>query len=188
MFTTIGNFLSPNKTRETEKTDTHQYIRQHQRDQNRKKGDENKKEDLFSTDDQASVTTDALYAFLENFLNEQINSKKEPEIRSFLDNMKSLTQAKRKTFDKPVNPAIHAYQHAAETSPDKHEKQHKEHKNIDDSELLDNQDMKSMYALMKDVEILLQNGIEEIKMVRGETFLDSLILSVAAEKNQIANV
>jgi len=45
-----------------------------------------------------------------------------------------------------------------------------------------------MYALMKDVEILLQNGVEEIKMVRGETFLDSLILSVAAEKNQIASV
>lgn len=188
MFTTIGNFLSPKKPRETEKTDTHAYIRQHQRDQNRKKGDGNSKEDLFSTDDQASVTTDALYAFLENFLNEQINSQKEPEVRSFLDNMESLTQAKQKTFDKPLNPAINAYQHAAETSPEKHEKQRKDYKNIDDSELLDNQDVKDMYALMKDVEILLQNGIEEIKMVRGETFLDSLILSVAAEKNQIPSV
>lgn len=176
--------MSPNKPRETEKTDTHQYIRQHQRDQNRKKGDEKQKENLFSTDDQASVTTDALYAFLENFLNEQINSQKEPGIRSFLDNMESLTKAKPKQQENSANPAINAYQHAAETSPGKqHEKVHKEYKNIESSELLDNQDIQTMYVLMKDVEILLQNGIDEIKMVRGETFLDSLIRSVDAAKS-----
>lgn len=187
MFSIIGQYIAPKKPRETEETDTHAYIRQHERDQNRKKDDQ-RQESLFSTDDQASVTTHALFAFLESFLNDQINSKKDPEIRSFLDNMESLTQVKQKILEKPLNPAINAYQHAAETSPDKQEKPHKEYKNIEESDLLDNQDIQAMYTLMKDVEILLDNNIEEIKMVRGETFLDSLILSVEAAKNQITSV
>ena len=187
MFSIIGQYIRPNKSRETDATDTHAYIRKHQRDDQKHKKQNQSDPDLFSTEDQANVSVDALHTFLENFLAEQINNNKEPELKNFLDNMESLTKRTPKKQNPVKNPAIHAYQHAAETSPDQQNKR-VEHKNISEKDIIGNEDMQIIYALIKDLEYLQSYNVETLTIQRADTFLESLRISIQTAKFQISSV
>lgn len=100
MFSTIGNIFSgEQKPREAENSDTRLDIKRHDPDQERKKKDDSSEDDVnaFLKEDSATVSTDSLFVFLENFLEAQLQK----QARNASNN--GLISSSHTSLNEPVN-------------------------------------------------------------------------------------
>lgn len=177
MFSGLGQILKPT-VRQAEETDTHLYLQKHQRDENRKKRDQQKdKENYFDTEDRASVSLDALHAFISNMLAENAHNN-EAVKTSGNQPLHEQTPA-RKNNNIQTAKAADAYAHAAETSKSAavmpHDNYNANTKNDKDEFL---------YNLLKEIEILKARNIEEIYIEKADTFQESLVNAIMNAKAQ----
>jgi hypothetical protein len=180
MFSGLGQILKP-AVRQAEETDAHLYLQKHDRDKNRKKRDqEDDKNDHFDTEDRASVSVDALYAFISNMLDDghadPVNLPDDKPLHQSPTGPQTET-----TSQNPKNAqAASAYAHAAETTntsapiPPQTEHIHK----------LDNSKNELLYDLLKEIDILKARNIQEIYIEKADTFQESLINAIMHAKAQ----
>lgn len=177
MFSGLGQILKPT-VRQAEETDTHLYLQKHERDQNRKKRDEeNEKDDYFDTEDRASVSLDALYAFISNMIAES-GDEDETTTNSSDGSLHSPAPSGESGNTRTAK-AASAYAHAAETGknvtasipPDHHGK-------------TVNTKNEFLYDLLKEIEILKARNIQEIYIEKADTFQESLINAIMHAKAQ----
>lgn len=195
MFNVLGQSILP-PVKEAEKTDTHQYIRRHERDSNSKNKKKKQSDDLFDTEDKASVSVDALYSFLHGLTQDGQNtgnpddfiSSKERTARDILEEGISITAQRTKTTSENAH-AAHAYAHAAETSPKAEIRSNSYNSHNEDSALtLNDEDMRIVQDLLGDLKILQAHNIREIEIERAETLFQSLQKSVKAHKDYISSL
>lgn len=195
MFTVLGQYILP-KVKEAEKTDTHQYIRRHERDSNSKNKKKKDSEDLFDMEDKALVSVDALFNFLKNLAQNQdenqdsINfiSDEEKTARDILEEGISITAQRAKTPSQNAK-AASAYAHAAETSPKAEIRSNSYNaKDKDPVFNLSDEDLQIVHELIEDLRILQAHNIRDIEIDRAETFFLSLKNSIQAKKDQISSL
>lgn len=195
MLTVLGQYILPGK-REAEKTDTHQYIRKHERDQNSKKKNKNRDDDLFDMEDTTSVSVDALYSFLENLIkssqsddiidhSEDIDSKEKIN-RDILEEAAFITFKRQKNTSQNAK-AAGAYAHAAETSPEASMRGLKMNNADEQAQLLQGEDKVIIEDFLKDLKILQNHHIRDIEIERAGTFIESLRHSIQQQKSYISN-
>lgn len=181
MFTELGQIWT-HQLRKTEATDTHAYIRQHQRDE----GKNNARQDaghgeMFDSDDVATVSVAALDAFLRSILNAHPEIERKPSLHEAAKDIQ--TPKARKKIPKPgMRAQINAYAHAAETRPEPHpfeiSKEQGNKLNLSAQELEDIQ------ALISDLEQLKGRNIQHLRIAKAATFLESLKNSVSYALSQ----
>jgi hypothetical protein len=181
MFSGLGQILKP-VTRRAEETDTHLYLQKHERDQNRKKRDqENDKGDYFDIEDRASVSVDALYAFITNMLGNSgsdVNSSvamhtDQPLYSDGPQQGETVSPPNTKTAK-----AAGAYAHAAETAGSRAYTPSSKSDNADSGE---NQ---FLHDLLEEIESLRARNIQEIYIEKADTFQESLINAIMRAKEQ----
>jgi hypothetical protein len=177
MFSNFGNIFIT-KPRHAETADTRLGIRHYEPDQERRKKDEKPEPvSVFDTDDSATVTIDALRAFLENFLKSMTAEKK--------DGGKFVAPAEPQPTQNsaPVNHdgaaarAVGVYQHVAQkvdrtATPEVHA-------DVAATPLLKAADIRTIYKLIEDLKPLSDRGIEYLTIERSDSFLNSLVAAVA---------
>lgn len=180
MFSHIGNIFAPGP-RQAEHSDTRQDIRRHDPDQERRRQKRKKAEDeLFQDDHTASVSVTALRAFLENFL----KSLKTSETAQPVDQTDITPPPQQGRQPSGQNAyAASAYQHVAEARAPKSSML----EGVDDTTApaiqLDASEVRTIHTLLEDLKILQERKIEHIRIVRHESFLQSLVEAVHAIKN-----
>lgn len=181
MFSGLGQILKP-VTRRAEETDTHLYLQKHDPDQNRKKrNQENDKDDYFDIEDRASVSVDALYAFISNMLrNSDSNTTLESTFREdqpLYPAMPAQGEAPPHSNTKTAQ-AAGAYAHAAETAgstpytPSEKDRKDKSEGN------------EFLYELLEEIEKLKSRNIQEIYIEKADTFQESLINAIMRANEQ----
>lgn len=159
--------------RQPEQTDTHQYIRQHERESNKRKNNSNKQDDFDNnSEDQATVSIESVILFLENMM---INSGiPANNIHSKASNNAGFNKAKEV---KPSLYAANAYAHAAKTSPVIQELNSNDH-NIEaniQKQGTNNVIVREIYDALVD---LKKRGATTLIIERSDTFLNSLLASI----------
>lgn len=194
MLNVLGQYILPAK-REAEKTDTRQYIRKHERDQNSKKNNHNSEDDFFDMEDTAQVSVDALYSFLENLIkstnsedtldhSEDIDSKQKIN-RDILEEAAFITFKRQKNTSENAQ-AANAYAHAAETSPEASIRKLTLNSENEPTQLLQDEDKAIIEDFLKDLKILQDHHIRNIAIERAGTFIESLQYSIEQQKSYIS--
>jgi hypothetical protein len=183
MFSGLGQILKP-AVRQAEETDTHLYLQKHERDQNRKKRNEdNDQNDHFDTEDRASVSVDALSAFITNMLAES----GETGITNTAADDKPLHPGTSSQGSQPSNiqtaKAASAYAHAAETTVTASAPTQQTAQNNDTEDNKDS-DSQLLHDLLKEIEMLKARNIQEIYIEKADTFQESLINAIMHAKAQ----
>lgn len=195
MFTVLGKDILP-PIKEAEKTDTHQYIRRHERDPNSKNKKKNETDDAFDMEDKTSVSVDALYSFLHGLVQSQLAPDEKPsfitsEERTALDILEEgISITAQRSKQTPENAyAASAYAHAAETSPKAEIRSNTYNASGEEGSLiLGTEDIRTIHGLMDDLKILQSHNIRHIEIDRAETFFKSLENSIQAQKDYISNL
>lgn len=154
--------------RQTEKIDTHQYIRREDRKQRRKQQDKNKKseESLFG-EDNATVSVTALQAFFYDLIEQQDDS---PDIKEEYDEKDHPSRPGH-----PSTLAVNAYQHAAETDPGyKTNENIKKIKPSENKIALPAKDKERIKALLVSLQILSKKNVDLITLEPAPDFLRSI--------------
>ncbi|MFP4314491.1 MAG: hypothetical protein ACLFR0_09240 [Alphaproteobacteria bacterium] len=187
MFSIIGQYILPPK-REAEKSDTNQFIRRKDQDHGNKRHKKRSSDDIFDSEDKASVSVDALYSFLENVIadeNEDITrlsyeSNKDKKNRDILEEAALITM--RRQIDTSKNSkAASAYAHAAETSPRAEIRRNAySNKEGDFDGIISDEDKDAIRALLTTLKKLQTRNIRTIEIARAESFIQSLQNAVQA--------
>jgi hypothetical protein len=182
MFSNFGN-LFITRPRLAEGTDARLDIRRHDPDQeSRRKKDEREQGETFDTDDSATVSIEALRAFLENFLKTLESEKTDtPKISASPAAPVPEMQSSPRPVDGAAAAAAGVYKHVAqkvdrtaipEVSQD-----------AASAPILEAADIRIILQLIEDLKPLSACGVEYLIIERGESFLASLVAAVARAKN-----
>ncbi|MGB4107484.1 MAG: hypothetical protein WBK55_06785 [Alphaproteobacteria bacterium] len=183
MFSNFGSIFNI-RPRHAENTDARLDIRRHDPDQERrrKKDSEVQNNPGFETDDNATVTVEALRVFLLNFLESlqapatgaATSAKISPEAETHVPETPAHT-------DGEAAKAADAYRHAA---------QKKHHAPVTPPPAqaapaieLAADDVRAIHRLLADLGPLAERGIEYLTIERGKSFLASLTAAVEKAKN-----
>ncbi len=172
--------------RQAEENDTRQKIPHEERDNPSRGNQKDKREEPSDFwEDNTSVSVEALRTFLINFTKtspEAINAN----ITSPLNEEEDIQLSTRPHEPKrPTNTqnakAVRAYQATAEQSqktPERHDTLSKS-----DIEKIESKELRDIYQLIYDLEILQNKGIREIEILRAESFVESLKNAVKIKKS-----
>lgn len=182
MFSTIGNIITgQQKPRETETSDTRLDIHRHDPDAERRKNEsDDENVNALLNEDDAEVSIEALYIFLENFLQSQIDKAKQGEAtKTELPDAPQERQPAAEPKGKAAV-AINAYTQAAEVT---------QTKSIMDNSTpspqemdIDSEEVRMIHALLSDLKILSARNVQSLHIERDETFLLSLTHAVQKAK------
>lgn len=183
MFSNLGNIFVT-RPRHAENTDTRLDIRRHDPEQERrqKKDGDTEQKPKFDTYDQATVSVDALRAFLENFLKSLINQQTGQDIRLSGNTDSVRIQPEHARSDARASRAASMYQTAAHTAP-RTAQSPMDATETDVPPSLDNEDVRTIHALLADLATLQVRRIEYLTIERGDTFLASLVAAVHKAKS-----
>lgn len=187
MFYSIGNIFT-REPRQAEHTDTRQAIQRHDPDFQRSKDDQHEDTGEEFGENFAFVSVSALILFLQNFVKEH---SREEQFKDAAQALSELNDEKDVHPEEPhqrapANPqaakAANAYQTMAQAN-----KQNEILIETTDAAQgpsldLSNQDLRSIYALIEDLNALSEQNVETLKIERAETFMDSLKAAVQRAK------
>lgn len=190
MFSNFGN-LFITRPRQAEHTDTRLGIRRHEPEQEgrRKKDGEQKENPGFETDDNATVTIEALRVFLENFLVSLQPQKSDGKTGggqkiTAPQNHTPESSPGRPHPDGEAAKAAGVYQHVAQkvdrTAPSA--TAHTQDETPPPVELAA-ADVRAIHQLLADLKPLGARGVEYLVIERSDSFLGSLIAAVEKAKN-----
>lgn len=192
MFSNLGP-LFKTVFRTTEETDTRQAIKHEEKDQSRKRKDDEQDHkaspDLW--EDKSSVSVDALQAFLISFIKGETfqktnkNNLSKNNISGEKHPKKNLIQKQNNLKETAASRAAHAYQ---TTSKKNHEQStyikelNSDNEFIADADLIESEEARQIYKLITDLNILKNNGINEISIDPANSFIESLKNAVERQK------
>lgn len=184
MFSNFGN-LFITRSRQAEHADTRLDIRRHDPDQEgrRKKDGEAKENSTFDTDDNATVTVEALRIFLENFLVTLQPQKSDGGHKITAPQNHDPAPAQKPHTDGQAAKAAGVYQHVAQkvdrTAP------HITHTHDETPPPVElaAADIRAIHQLLADLKPLTERGIEYLVIERSDSFLGSLVAAVEKAKN-----
>lgn len=192
MFSRIEN-ITPERPREAESTDTRQAIQRHDPDQERRK--RKKKESaesaLFSEEDDAFVSLEALQVFLNNFLRTQIiaqpGSDGQSDIKADVSKQEDesqfiLGEPPSRTVRCEAARAAHVYEAAAETVSAATPSPPREEANMSS---LSAAEVRAIHALLEDLTILKERGVRTLRIEPSDSFLHALSNAVAKSKHSL---
>lgn len=187
MFSSLNNIYGTQKPRQAESTDARLGIkRQNQEQGRRKQKDQDSDEEFIFSADNASVSVDALRAFLETFLKHGPTADaNEPDADAA-----QTTPAAEKAPEQPATNngnmarAAGAYATAAQTTTPTSSFSIRETKQAAEDLGLSADEMRTIRELLGELKILMDRGITDLEINRGETFLQSLVDAVALAKLQ----
>ncbi len=176
----VGNIFKP---REAETTDTKLGIRRHDPDQEgrKKKKSEEDEPTLFSEEDDATVSIEALRVFLDNFLRSLDEAAGEAKTGG------GEQQAAHNQNVETTGPQAHggeaaqaasAYQATAQATSQGSHFDSAPTPGADTA--LESHEMRTIHTLLADLKALSERGVQNLRIERGESFLQSL--SAATEK------
>lgn len=184
MFSNLGP-LFKTTFRQAETSDARLAIPHEERDDRRKKEEEEQKqtkEDPWQ--DNTSVTVTALRAFLIAFLKTLPGGE---DIAQMAENqefeqVQSTSSVRPKETSRPTNTrnarAVRAYQSLAEkapiTAPDKIKKDENKKRVEPTADLLQSQELRDIYTLIQNLDILIQNNVRELEIKKADSFLEAL--------------
>ncbi len=186
MFSNFGN-LFITRSRQAEHADTRLDIRRHDPDQEgrRKKDDAQKENSGFETDDNATVTVEALRIFLENFLVSLQPQKSDGGQKIVAPQNHAPESAARTHTDGEASRAAGVYQHVAQkvdrTTPPPAATH--THDDTPPPVELAAADIRTIHQLLADLKPLTDRGIEYLVIERSDSFLGSLVAAVEKAKN-----
>ncbi len=200
MFNALGNIFSI-KPRQAEHTDTRQGIQRHDPEFERRRRSKESQEESDFTQDNATVSVEALRLFLENFVknaNEDGSEHVTPTTDSFMEEepkdpldfkiQTEMTLGDNARADKQSSTAAHAasrYQNTAETT----EKNTVLLETTDSAEGppldLSAADIRTIHILIDDLKSLSEAKIEYLNIERANSFLESLINAVNKVKTTL---
>jgi hypothetical protein len=181
MFSSFGNIFIT-KPRQAENADTRLGIRHHEPDQERRKKEEKSEPvSVFDTDDSATVTVDALRAFLENFLKSMTAEKKDGGKFVAPEQPQAPQNSAPAHHDGAAARAAGAYQHVAKKVD--RTQTPEVPADADATPLLGAADIRTIYKLIEDLKPLSERGIEYLTIERSDSFLNSLVAAVEKAKN-----
>ena len=209
MFSDLTQILKP-AVRQAEETDTHLYIRKHDRDQGKKKrGSRQDKDDYFDMEDRATVSVEALHAFISNMLLDAGPTSPSPaqqqtpgmdaDIRNAdkpLDRGPISDPPATSTYNAQTARAASAYAHAAQTMPHNTQQtpaaggdniaqrqgQSAEDDGRDNHINQHNARHDLLRRLLQEIEVLRARNIREITIEKADSFEDSLFDAILAAK------
>jgi hypothetical protein len=189
MFSNFGN-LFITRSRQAEHADTRLDIRRHDPDQEgrRKKDGAPQENSAFDTDDNATVTIEALRVFLENFLvslqPQKFDGKSDGGHKIIPPQNHDPESAFRPHTDGEAAKAAGVYQHVAQkvdrTAP---HATHTSDETAPPSVELAAADIRAIHQLLADLKPLTERGIEYLVIERSDSFLGSLVAAVEKAKN-----
>lgn len=184
MFTSLNNILGLNQPRHAEQNDTRQDIQRHDPEyERRKRKKQNHEEDLFSGEDGATVSVQALTLFLNKFLKELSDKPKQgfnTTSRADKDPKKEIPEHRLQTTG-PAAHAASAYEQSAQ-SGQKTSILGDINENNADLISLDGSEVRIIHALLKDLKLLSEKNVEYIHIERASSFLQSLVNAVETVK------
>lgn len=175
MFSKLGTTIPP-FLRQAESTDTHQYIRRHERDQGRRKNFENHDADADNYDDEASVSVEALLLFLESMA----SATGHKTHKATISNEHEIAHNKATSPASPSLYAAHAYAHAAKTSPVSSSEAATPSYPPDQATIqtTDSAGNTLITDLITEVRALKDSGVKMLYIERGDSFADSLFQAI----------
>jgi hypothetical protein len=183
MFSKLSATILP-LVRQAESTDTHQYIRQHERDKDRRRNSDSRPRDDEADGDETSVSLDALLLFLENMVVRPQRNETKPSINA---DRKSAPSATQQRHTSPSLYATHAYAHAAKTSPSPVTEPHHNPDTTGTQELsppIAESDQNPLIdEIIKELHGLKKMGVTELHLDKGETFASSLFNAIERAKS-----
>ncbi len=199
MFSTLNNVFGVQKPRHAENADTRQEInRQDPDEQKRKDNEQDEEVALFSEDDNAAVSIDALHAFLESFLKSLPPEKGAQQFDpKTTDDQKSASALavgrdfnQKRPMSGDVAQAMGAYKHAAKGSSGNTENIKRvsvsEAKQAGENLGLQSSEVRDIHKLLEDLKILSDRNIETLVIERSDTFLNGLINAVEKSKLELS--
>jgi hypothetical protein len=181
MFSQLGP-LFKTTFRKAESNDTRQKIPHEERDQNSRKQNEDEKPASTAElwEDNTDVSIEALRAFLINFL-KKLPEAQEIGIPDPLPQKNNNPRPKEPT--RPTNTqnakAVRAYQAQAAYTPSTAEKDKNNEKSTKTRPTIENKEMRDIYQLIDNLEILSNRGVQMLTIEKSGDFLSSLRHSVA---------
>jgi len=169
--------------RQAEDTDTRQGIRRDDKKNGKKKNQQNEKDRPSANlwEDSTDVSVSALKAFLENFLNAMPDSSE--------DNRTDKVDTPVSPAPEPLQPkttiaarAVKAYGSMSEKTAPVSMPERTEHRDIPGVE---SEDVRTMYKLIDDLEMLESKGLKILNIQRADTFLNSLVQAVHKAKSKL---
>ncbi|MCE7886519.1 MAG: hypothetical protein DYH13_03330 [Alphaproteobacteria bacterium PRO2] len=184
MFSTFGN-LFITRPRQAEHADTRLDIRRHDPDQEgRRKKDGAPGENVaFDTDDNATVTIEALRIFLENFLVSLQPQKSDGGHKITAPQNHDPELATRPHADGEAAKAAGVYQHVAQKVDRNAPHASHTHDDTPPPVELAAADIRAIHQLLADLGPLTERGIEYLVIERSDSFLGSLVAAVEKAKN-----
>ncbi len=185
MFSNFGSIFNI-RPRHAENTDARLDIRRHDPDQERrrKKDAEAQNNAGFETDDNATVTVEALGIFLVNFL-ESLQAPGANSAASSKISVQGQTHARESSshphIDGEAAKAAGAYRHAPQRND--HAPAAPPPAPTTPAIELAADDVRTIHRLLADLGPLTERGIEYLTIERGESFLASLVAAVEKAKN-----
>lgn len=178
MLSKLGAIIPP-FLRQAESTDTHQYIRQHEREQGKRKGSDHPDDENDGYTDEASVSIDALLLFLESMASAAEGNS--PKATTASEHEAAQNNANAQSS--PSLYAAHAYAHAAKTSPRIQE-------SPPAATITDNPSGQATHninsglidTLISEIRYLKSRGIKELHIERSDTFASSLFQAIEKAK------
>lgn len=189
MFTALRNIFT-RPPRQAESSDTRQEIRRQDPDQQRRKPKNNDRNEakIFGDYDEATVSVKALRLFLKNLLksagaNPQVGSSQKKETPVPPARPSPSPEQRAPEAESPAARAAGVYEAASR-------KEHSGGFSIDDTPAappaesvpLKSEEMRTIHALLADLQILSEKKVEYLRIERSETFLDSLVQAVEKAK------
>lgn len=184
MFSNLGP-LFKTTFRLAETSDARLAIPHEERDQRRKEEEEEQQqapEDPWQ--DNTSVTVTALRTFLINFLKTLPGGEDIAQMAESnqTETYQTPSSARPKETARPTNTrnakAVRAYQSMAEKSvtvtPDSSSKEETKKRVEPTADLLQSQELRDIYALIQDLDILIQNNVRELEIKKADSFLEAL--------------
>lgn len=191
MFSQLGP-LFRTTFRQAEANDTRQSIPHDERDKNRKKREEEEQKQLENDlwNDDTSVSVEALKAFLINFL-KTMPEAQDGTLRKFETPDESLStrpQEQKRPTNTHNAKAVRAYQTMAKQGQTTSIKPPETDKPVyGTAELLDSKELREVYQLIDDLEVLASKGINRLDIPKADNFVESLKNSVAHQKSKFKN-
>jgi len=182
MFSQLGP-LFKTTFRQAENTDTRQGIRRDEKKDGKQKNQRDQKDrpSAHLWEDSTDVSVSALKAFLENFLNAMPDNNE--------SNQEDKIEAATNPAPEPLQPkttiaarAVKAYGSMSEKTapaPSFDKAQTKEVPGVD------SEDVRTMYKLIEDLEMLESKGLKTLHIQRADTFLSSLAQAVRHAKSKL---
>ena len=177
MFQTVQQVTGFGKPRETESTDAHMGMRQKLGNQNnnKRRGSERQVDGkAFYDYEHNTISVQSALLFLEGFLEARLEGvfrEDHDDVASYAPWLKVSVGNQNTSF------AVRAYRHAAEISA--------KLRPIDRStDTIRSEELKSIYYLIQDLRILLDKGVEHLKIESGSGFLEAIAESVAITKSE----